>query len=243
MKRRTFLSCAACLPPSLAADSLFDGKTFRGWRDPSRLSPAGDSWAIDGGAFMARRDPQLLEDLVTTTAYGNFDLEFAWRLDAAGNSGVKYCIVEEVFFENTEPGWVKGKRVGARQFSPGTRGQVYLAALELQLIDDAAHPDAQLGADRRTGALYGAIAPERPARLRKDWNEGRLVRTGMTVEHWINGERLLAYQLTDLRVAARWQRSESRKAAFAKAIHEPRPIALQNHGDSSAWFRGLRLRG
>lgn len=120
MTRRALLHGGACLLGSQEGRPLFDGNSFDGWRDPGQLSPAGDSWRIEDGALSASRDPHLLEDLVTESAYGDFDLEFSWKLDRAGNSGIKYCLVEEVFFENTEPGWAKGRRVSGRQFAAGT---------------------------------------------------------------------------------------------------------------------------
>lgn len=242
LNRRTLLSSIGLsLGPAHAAQTLFDGRTLAGWHDPAKLKPAGDSWSVVDEAFEARREPNLLEDLVTVKAWLDFDLTFEWKLDPGGNSGIKYCLVQHHYFENTEPGWIHGRRVESRRFAPGTRGQVYIAALELQLIDDAAHPDALRGPDRRTGSLYGVLAPDQPARLRPGWNEGRLVRKADTVEHWINGYRLLQYQLSDPRVAARWQRSEKSKEDFRKAIAEPRPLALQNHGDSRAWFRRLNI--
>ena len=72
------------------------------------------------------------------------------------------------------------------------------------------------------------------------WNSSRLVVDGAHVQHWLNGELLVEYDLG----SPDW---ESRVAAskFARwprygRVPEGR-IALQDHGDP-VWFRNLRIR-
>ena len=63
-----------------------------------------------------------------------------------------------------------------------------------QLIDDAAHPDAQVGPKRQTAALYDAI-PARSPRVKPagEINESAIIVRGDSVEHWLNGDCVLKY--------------------------------------------------
>ena len=75
---------------------LFDGKTMKGWADPSKLSPAGDSWTIEDGCLKARPKPLYREDLVSLGKFSDFELQFEWKISSGGNSGLKYRIQEFV---------------------------------------------------------------------------------------------------------------------------------------------------
>ena len=79
---------------ALAADwiSLFDGKSFNNWIDPSTLNPPGDSWTIEDGCLKSRPHPKLREDLVSREFFKDFELEFEWKVAKGANSGVKYRI-------------------------------------------------------------------------------------------------------------------------------------------------------
>lgn len=244
MTRREFgVGLVAAAAPAADWRSLFDGKSFAGWRDPSQMDPVGDSWSIEDGCLVAKLEPQLLEDLETVEVFTDFEFRFEWKVAVGGNSGVKYSIAARRFFENSKPGWIEGKRVESRHFAPGTRGQQYLFACEFQLIDDERHPDAARGAARKTGSLYGLAASRQPAQAAAgEWHEGRLVKRGMHVEHWVNGKLVLEADLNSAEVEQGLARSPKRLEDFRAALHKPSPLVLQNHGDSRVWFRGLRVK-
>src|SRR5262245_10549907 len=107
--------------PAPAADAkkgewrpLFDGRTTSGWRGyKSQDVPAG--WkAVDGVLVKEGHS----SDLVTKDQYGDFELEFEWKLGPGGNAGVFYRGTEEY-------------------------DHVYWSAPEYQLLDDAAHNDGK----------------------------------------------------------------------------------------------------
>jgi hypothetical protein len=91
---------------------LFDGATFRGWRDPAKENPPGDSWVIEDGCLKTRLKPRISEDLVSAATYSDFELTFDWRISPRGNSGVKYRIQRLVFADNSKarggPGGFEG---------------------------------------------------------------------------------------------------------------------------------------
>ena len=68
---------------------------------------------------------------------------------------------------------------------------------------------------------------------------------GRHVEHWVNDTLVLALELDDPhvveRVEKRWSRIPEVLERYSERRDKPSPIALQNHGDSTVWFRNLEL--
>lgn len=152
--------------------------------------------------------------MIANAEYADFELVFHSKIAKAANSGVLYRV---------QP-----------QFNAPTSGPEY------QLLDDEHHPAAQF-ADRRTGAAYGIYPPERSAtRPPGQWNTSRIVLRGPKVEHWLNGVRVLAYQLN----SPDWK-DRVAKSKFAKQPQYARAaqgrIVLQEH-NSAVWFRNLKVR-
>lgn len=111
--------------------------------------------------------------------------------------------------------------------------------LEFQLYDDweIRQPDRNLS----TGALYDLIAPvENVVNPPGEFNSGKIIVRGFQVEHWINGTRVLGYQLNSEELAERIANSK-----FKGYLHFGEKgsghIALQNHGDA-IWFRSIKIR-
>ncbi len=207
-------------PFAALAKPLFNGTSPEGWRDAAGGPFPSASWVIDGGCLKSVIHTPDFQDLRTVEEFGDFVLEFEWKIAPGGNSGVKYLL-------NRADTWTPREGIGKHVRARG---------LELQLIDDEANPDAQRDPRHRCGALYGILAPEEsPAHRAGDWNSARLVVGRPMVEHWINGRCVVRYRLDDPAILARaaernWQ-----------PVAGPSPIALQNHS-SEAWFRRLEIR-
>ena len=237
--------------------TLFDGKTLNGIVDPWKAVPPGGSWVIDDGALKAVRGPRISEDLVTAKEYGDFELEFEWRVSLGGNTGVKYRIQRILFVAadktSTGPGGFEGMlgrelanpRSDRAQLAPNAKGFEYTIGFECQLIDDERHPDARRDEAHKTGALYSFLPPaRRAAKPAGEWNTARIVARGATFEHWINGVQVLAGRLDDPAVkagaAARWAAAPP----IREMLTNPRQtgkISFQHHGDE-VWFRAIRIR-
>ncbi len=236
---------------------LFDGVSMNGWRDPAAQTPPGDSWAIEDGCLTTRLRPRIAEDLISAESYGDFELVFDWRIAERGNTGVKYRIQHQVFVDNSKaqkgPGGFEGmiyreiaNPVSERaRMAPDSRGQVYTVGFEMQLLDDAAHPDARNGPRFRTGALYGMLAPSAtPAKAPGEWNSGRILARGDHIEHWINGVKVLDATLADAGVREGVEKRWGAYPPVAELLTRPQrqgPICLQHHGDR-VWFRNLKIR-
>lgn len=251
---RTVLLALASAAASMAAgpgwQTLFDGKTFAHWEDPSQRSPAGDSFTIEDGCLKAVARPHITEDLFSADTYKDFELDFDWKVSPGGNTGIKYRIQDRVFlldqrlprFEDEVNAALKNRRKNRP-----SKGQEYVIGFEYQLIDNQRNPDAlRGGALHRTGALYDMFAPlsdaSKPA---GEFNHSRLVVKGDHVEHWLNGVKVVDSSLKAPEIAAacakRWGADSP---VYNLLVNQPRKscqISLQNH-DTDAWFKNIRIR-
>lgn len=145
---------------------LFDGQTTSGWRGYRRPDMP-NGWKVVDGTLTK---DTVSGDILTTDRFGDFELQLEWKLAASGNAGLFYRATEE--YE-----------------------RIYWSAPEYQLLDDTNAPDGQsrLTAAGAAYALYPAPAGSvRPA---GEWNSTRVIMRGAHVEHWLNGQKLLEYEL------------------------------------------------
>jgi hypothetical protein len=210
---------------------LFDGSTLRGWRGLGRDTVPTAHWVVDGGAIrkipsgkIARQaDGQPLAggDLMTASAFTDFELSFEWKISPGANSGVKYNV--------SEP------------FSLANASNHAALGFEYQVLDDERHEDGKLPS-HRTAALYDVIEPNASKQMRPvgEWNESRIVFRGTHGEHWLNGAKVVEYDLGTPRVDALLARSKYRTIpGFAERRRGH--IVLQDHGDE-VWYRSIRIR-
>jgi hypothetical protein len=260
--RLTAVACAAVLAATAADNELtakekaagwqllFDGKTFNGWEDPAKKTPPGDAFVIEGGCIKAQPHPNLSEDLYTGALYGDFEMEFDWKISPAGNSGVKYRIQDRVMlldsatpqkFEDTVNASIKNRRTDRP-----ANGTEYVIGFEYQVLDNARNPDARRGANHQAGALYDMLAPAKDAtRPVGQFNHARLVVKGGHVEHWLNGVKVVDGSLNAPEVAkgtgARWGTESPVYEMLVKHPKKECQISIQNHS-SEAWFKNIKIR-
>lgn len=195
---------------------LFDGLTLDGWRGFGRDDIPG-AWVVEDGAihFTGEGAREDRGDIITVEQFGDFELRLEWKISAGGNSGI--------FFRVSE-----------------TSERTYESGPEMQVLDDARHVDGQ---DPRTsaGSNYALHAPSSPTvRPAGEWNEVRILVDGVHVEHWVNGSKVLEYEIG----SEEWERlvADSKFAAWPDyGRHAVGHIGLQDHGDP-VWYRNIRLR-
>jgi hypothetical protein len=190
---------------------LFNGRSLEGWRAfRSEALPSG--WAaIDG--TLARTGPG--GDIVTVDEFGDFELGLQWKLAEGGNSGIFFRVVDE--------------------------GQeVWESGPEMQILDNARHADGK-NPLTSAGANYGLHAPVRDVtRPVGEWNDVRLVVTGPNVEHWLNGVKVVEYELG----SPAWESLVKASKFVTMPVYgraKRGRIALQDHGDP-VWFRNITIR-
>ncbi len=153
-------------------------------------------------------------DLVSVETFHNFELSFDWRISAGGNSGVIY------------------------RSSEAFRAP-YQTGAEYQILDNAGHAD---GRSPLTSAAstYALFAPSTDfTRPVGEWNSGRIVVNGNRVEHWLNGNRVLDYEIG----SPEWKRrvAQSKFGALPEyGTIATGHVVLQDHGNPVA-YRNLTI--
>lgn len=190
---------------------LFDGTSLKGWHGYKKQGPPA-GWTVENGTLVRSADGG---DIVTDGEFGDFELSLEWKISKGGNSGIFYRALE-----STEAIWHN---------SP-----------EYQVLDNGGHKD---GASPMTsaGSCYALYPPikdvTKPA---GEWNETRVVARGKHVEHWLNGTKLLEYEVGSddwkTRVAA------SKFKVYPGFAEQPKGrVGLQDHGNL-VWYRNIRIR-
>jgi hypothetical protein len=198
---------------------LFDGTTTKGWRGFKKTGFPAKGWVIESGRLkhLASGGQPTADsgDIITVDTFDDFDFRFEWIVAPGGNSGVKYLVTEE------------------------REGPI---AHEYQIIDDVKHPDALIGPHRATAALYDALAAP-PGKILKAAglrNEGRILVQGNHVEHWLNGAKVIEYELGSAALKAAKAKSKFKDVAgWGEKIKGH--ILLQDHGDEVS-YQNLRIR-
>ncbi len=192
---------------------LFDGGSLENnWHSFKRDTVAG--WTVEDGTIALTGGGG---DLVTDESFEDFELSLEWKIEEAGNSGIIYRALEAPEYSAT-----------------------YVTGPEYQLLDDRGFPQ-ELKPSQYAGANYDMHAPSKKvARPAGQWNKTRIVVNGKHVEHWLNGEKVVEYELG----SENWQlRVDTSKWSdypdYGKA--EEGHIALQDHGNK-VWFRNVKIR-
>ncbi len=147
--------------------------------------------------------------------YGDFDFRFEWRVGDAANSGVIYRS-----WDMTRPTWNTGP--------------------EYQILDDRRYFDGKL-TKNSAGSNYDLEAPAfRATKPVGKWNQGRIVARGNKVEHWLNGYKIVEYEIG----SPKWREqlaASKFKDMPGYATAKQGYIVLQDHGDPVS-YRNLRIK-
>ncbi|HTH55887.1 MAG TPA: DUF1080 domain-containing protein [Cyclobacteriaceae bacterium] len=216
-------SMAATLTEAQKSDGwrlIFDGQTMNGWK--IFKDRKNNTWEVKDGTLhckpvneQVQGDGDERSDLMTTEEFENFEFAFDWKISAKGNSGVMFKVTEE--FE-----------------------QPYYSGPEYQMIDDTGYlpkpTDKQM-----TGANYDMhVVESKTLKPVGEWNSSKIVVNGNHVEHWLNGQKIVDYELNSEDWKKRKTESKWKEAAgygMAKKGH----LDLQDHG-CEVWFRNLMVK-
>jgi hypothetical protein len=207
---------------------LFDGQTTDGWRSARGGGFPAVGWAVKDGTITVTEtggeEAGNGGDIVTTRTYGNFELSVDFKTSPGANSGIMYFVDLDLM--------------------PWHNGHGSPVGFEYQVLDDALHPDARRGknGDRTVASLYDMIpaAADKPIKPVGEWNTARIVVRGKHGEHWLNGVKVLEYDLDSPKFQAIL--AESKYQVFPSYGHGGRGyLLLQDHGFPVS-FRNIKLR-
>lgn len=166
-------------------------------------------WTVQDGALTP--DPKTSKDILSKDRFGDFELAFDWKIAPKGNSGVMFRVTED------------GE-------------ETYWSGPEYQVLDNSRGEPPQ----QRAGALYDLYAPIQDAtKPVGEYNHSRLVLRGGKGEHWLNGVKVVEYDLGSPEFKAKVAGTKFRAWPFAKS--PVGHIAIQNHGDP-VWYKNIKIR-
>ena len=191
---------------------IFNGIDLSGWRNYQK-EDASDQWVVANGEL------KLLGrgggDLIYDTIYEHFELTIDWQISTGGNSGIFFLADERA-------------------------ERIYFNAPEIQILDDARHPDREL-ATHRSGSLYDMIAA--PAASQKpagEWNTTRIKLLKKVLSIWHND-----HLVTEIEIGSETWRTLVANSKFKNwsgfGQNPSGYIGLQDHGDPVA-FKNIKVR-
>jgi hypothetical protein len=202
---------------------LFDGVSTEGWRGYNRETFPEEGWAVqDGNLVVFASDGSeagLGGDIVSDTEFSSFELTFDFQVSPVGNSGVFYLVQEH-----------EGE-------------ELWEVAPEFQVLDDTAY--IEMGTMDMHKHLTGDNYDLHPSRVAAsnpigEWNHGRILVDGTHVEHWLNGQMTVSYELR----SPEWEELVA-ASKFADAPHYGRAtsgrIGIQDHGHEIR-YRNIKIR-
>jgi len=193
---------------------LFDGTTTTGWR--AYKNKETDGWDIKNGELYCKETGVTKRaDFITTNKYENYELQIDWKISPKKNSGIIYMVTEE-------------------------NGASYESGPEYQLIDDLGYPD-KLSDKQLSGANYDMQAPSaKVAKPAGEFNHTKIVINKGHVEHWLNGTKVVEYELW----TPEWEQQKANskwKNVKPYGMSKSGYIALQDHGGGAA-FKNIKLK-
>ena len=216
MRRAFFIALTAVASAgSLAAQKPGEWKslmTASAWRG-YKADTVPSQWLFAEGMLSKSRP---VADIMSRDQFGNFELELEWKIGKAGNAGIFYRGTEEY-------------------------DRIYWTAPEYQLLDNIEAADNKTPLTR-AAAAYGLYPPpDGHVKPVGEWNTTRIVAKGGHVEHWLNGTKVVEYELWSDDWKAKVKASKFNawpNYGLAKKGH----IALQGDHRGELAFRNIRIR-
>ncbi|HNU99901.1 MAG: DUF1080 domain-containing protein [Verrucomicrobia bacterium] len=168
--------------PLFPEDGVPQGWLVRHWADLRNPPPADTEWRVSGGVLSNTGSRGTW--LISEAEYGDFDLDYEFKLGERGNSG---CALRAPLF-----------------------GDPAFDGLELQMVDLRYNPEAT--PSELTGSLYRAVAPRRQCYRATDWNRYQITCRGPHIRVLLNGEQILDVNLDAQTASAKRHNGEEAPA-------------------------------
>lgn len=209
--------------PEIQSDNwevLFDGTGVDKWRGKMLDEFPSKGWKIENGLlFLAERGGG---DIITKKKYSDFELVFQFNLTESANSGIKYFVGTII---NSET------------------GNVMINGPEYQIIDDFNHVEIKDDPNglSSTASAYLLYAPKnKKLNPAGQWNTGRIVSKNGSVEHWLNGVKVVEYERGSKDFLKRKEETKFKNDINYGEL-ESGHILLTDHSDT-VYFKEIKIR-
>ena len=198
--------------PLFAAEGVPKGWVVRHWADVTKPAEGDPVWTVKDGILTSGGNRGCW--LLSEKEYGDFTLEYEFKLGPSGNSGL------------------------AMRCPP--QGDPAFDGMELQMADWRYHPAAE--ASELSGGIYRALAPRRQVYKPEQWNHLRVTLKGTRLTVDMNGETIQDTDLAQHREPVR-RHDGSMAAALSERPRKGR-IGFQNlsREGGQVMIRGARIR-
>ena len=198
---------------------MFNGKDLNGWRTYKNIE--GSSWEVKSGTLCSEKSSGGKNpDLISTEMYENFELAIDWKISPKANSGIMFHVTED-------------------------NDATYESGPEYQLIDNKGYPD-KIEDWQKTGANYAM----QPASVDATNNPGELNHAVIIVnkghvEHWLNGKKLVEYELGSdkwkvQKAAGKWKDVAAYGAA--KTGHIAVQATHSGFANTGVYFKNIKIK-
>ena len=201
---------------------LFDGKNIEGWHKYGTDS-IGKAWEVnDQSIHLNVSDKKEWQaknggDIISKKEYTNFHLKLDWKIAKNGNSGIIFYVKE----------------------APQTYKYPWMTGPEMQVLDNAGHPDSKI-IKHRAGDLYDLITGKETVKPFENWNHAEIISNKGKLEFFLNNVKVLETTMWD----DQW-RTMIAKSKFVEfqgfGTYKTGKLCLQDHGDK-VWFRNIKIK-
>jgi Domain of Unknown Function (DUF1080) len=200
---------------------LFNGSSTNQLRGYKMQTMPDQAWKVEDSALVAQTGVPNI-DLVTKEKYKDFELEFEWKVSVAGNSGVFFHMQEALDHQSgngNSPNWLDN--------------------FEMQILDDINFNDK--APVRSAGSLYDLIAPtNKQLKPVGEYNLAKLIVKGNHVEHWLNGNKVVEYEIGSDEMNKLLSESKFKNnPGYGKS---PDGLIMFQHHGQKVWFKNIRVR-
>ncbi len=197
-------------------EMLFNGIGTDHWRSYGKETFPAQGWTVENDGTLQVHAGGGGGDIVTRKQYIDFELSLEFKVAEKSNSGIMYRVTEE-------------------------GGAPWMTGPEFQILDDQGYGFKPTESTAVGGcyALYDS-APGKQTKPVGEFNRARIIIKDNHVVHFLNGIRLLEYDLDSEEYRERI--AASKFAAYEGfGVQSKGHIALQDHGND-VWFRNVKIR-
>jgi hypothetical protein len=196
---------------------LFNGINLEGWKTFNGGEVSG--WkVIEGVLNNSGKGSDHGGDIITTEQYQDFELILEWNISPLSNSGIFIHVQENIV------------------------DAIYKTGPEYQLCDDEGVDKVlERSKNQQTASSYAMFEAQNIELMPLgEWNESRIVVNGKNIEHWLNGKKVVEFELWSeewkkRKEGSKWK--DEKYYGMAKKGH----IGLQDHGGLTR-FRNVKIK-